>query len=117
MLNSVSAGVSYSPNFLACRRRLGKRRIFRAVRLYRMAKRVPGAVQRALRCTAEPGPIHDPAPWTPDHKCGGFDIRFSIAARPPSECQIQNSTRNLYLLVVLLILTFAKAAAEKGCEC
>jgi hypothetical protein len=28
-------------------------------------------------------------PW-----CGGFDTRFSIPARPHSECQIQNRTGN-----------------------
>jgi hypothetical protein len=27
--------------------------------------------------------------------CGGFDIRFSIAASSPSDCQIQNHTRIL----------------------
>ena len=35
-------------------------------------------------------------PW-----CGGFDIRFSISASPPSECQIQNRTRIILLLVPL----------------
>jgi hypothetical protein len=49
----------------------------------------------------------------------GVDLTFAthLAAGSPSECQIQNSTRNLYLLVVLRILTFAKVAAAKGCEC
>jgi hypothetical protein len=49
----------------------------------------------------------------------GADLAF---ASPPSrkftsECQILNSTRNMNLLMVLLILTFAKATAEKECEC
>src|SRR6185437_5689830 len=49
----------------------------------------------------------------------GVDLTFAthLAASPQSECQIRNSTRNLYLLVVLLILTFAKVPAEQGCEC
>ena len=34
-------------------------------------------------------------------QCGGFDIRFSSAASPRSECQIQNRTGILYLLVSL----------------
>ena len=49
----------------------------------------------------------------------GVDLTFAtyLAASSSSECQIQNSTGNLYLLVVLLILTFAKVATETGCEC
>ena len=49
----------------------------------------------------------------------GVDLTFAtrLAASSSSECQIQNSTRNLYLLVVLMILTFAKVPAEKGCKC
>ena len=52
-------------------------------------------------------------------RTSGVDLTFAtpLAASSSSECQIQKSTRNLYLLVVLLILTFAKAAAAKGCEC
>jgi hypothetical protein len=49
----------------------------------------------------------------------GVDLTFatSVAANSQRECQILNSTRNVYLLVVLLILTFAKVAAETGREC
>ena len=49
MVTSFSAGVSSDPgflvicDFLACRGDLGKRRIFRAVRRYRIAKRPRGA--------------------------------------------------------------------------
>jgi len=57
MLKFLSAGASFSPNFLACRGGLGKRRIFRGMRRYRIANRVPGAVRRCLRCSAEPGPL------------------------------------------------------------
>ena len=35
------------------------------------------------------------------HWCGGFDVRFSIAASPRSDCQIQNRTGNICLLVSL----------------
>jgi len=34
-------------------------------------------------------------------QCGGFDIRFSIAASPQGECQIQNHTGIQGLLVSL----------------
>src|SRR5579863_3409218 len=39
----------------------------------------------------------------------GADLTFAtrLAANSRSECQIQSSTKPLYLLVVLLILTFA----------
>jgi hypothetical protein len=49
----------------------------------------------------------------------GVDLTFAthLAANAQGECQIRNSTENMDLLVVPLILTFAKVAAEKGCEC
>ena len=34
-------------------------------------------------------------------ECSGFDIRYPVAAASRCECQIQNSTRNLYLLASL----------------
>ena len=45
----------------------------------------------------------------------GVDLTFAahLAAGSQSECQIQNSTRHLYLLVSL-ILTFAKSPTELG---
>src|SRR5271163_2310641 len=111
MLKLLSAGVSFSGNFLACRGGLGKRRIFRAVRRYRMANRVPGAVQRCLRCSAEPGPIltrlHGPrissasrrgvarraasgARWRhaftfPRHVLHGFCLIMSLLAKPRAQ--------------------------------
>jgi hypothetical protein len=44
------------------------------------------------------------------------DLAFAtyLAANSSSECQIQNSTGNLFASGPS-ILTFAKAAAEKGC--
>ena len=36
-----------------------------------------------------------------------------LAANSQCECQIRNSTRNIYLLVVLLILTFAKCPLRR----
>jgi len=51
---------------------------------------------------ATPQAGHDTAVWS------GFDIRPRLPADPRGECQIQNSTSNLYLLVVPLILTFAR---------
>src|ERR1700679_2757275 len=58
-------------------------------------------------------------PASPLPPPSGVDLTFAthVAASPKSECQIQNSTRNLYLLVVLLILTFVNVAAEMGYEC
>jgi len=48
----------------------------------------------------------------------GVDLTFAIylAASSESECQILNSTKNMYLLVVLSILTFTKVTPEKGWE-
>jgi hypothetical protein len=40
-----------------------------------------------------------------------------LAAYLESECQIPNSTRKLTFASGPLFLTFAKVAAEKGCEC
>jgi hypothetical protein len=39
-----------------------------------------------------------------------------LTASSSSEFQIQNSTRNLFWLVVLLILTFAKVPAKTGMQ-
>ena len=52
-------------------------------------------------------------------RTSGADLTFAAhpAAGSQSECQIQSSTRNLYLLSGPLILTFARELAEKGCEC
>jgi hypothetical protein len=49
----------------------------------------------------------------------GADLTFAthLVARLSSECQIQSSTRFNILLVVLLILPFAKRPAEPGREC
>jgi hypothetical protein len=49
----------------------------------------------------------------PVARASGVDLTFAthLAASSESECQILNSTRNLYFLVVLLILTFAKVPA------
>src|SRR5271169_6331249 len=49
----------------------------------------------------------------------GVDLTFATLQATDSqcECKIQNSTRNIYLLVVLLILTFAKVPTKPGCEC
>ena len=47
----------------------------------------------------------------------GFDIRYRTRREFLSECRILSSTGILYLLAVPLILTFAKAPAEKGSEC
>jgi hypothetical protein len=38
---------------------------------------------------------------SPQHKCGGFGIRFGVAASPRSECRIRSRTSDLYLLVSL----------------
>jgi hypothetical protein len=40
-----------------------------------------------------------------------------FAANPASECQIQNSTRNLIVASGPLILTFARTPAVTGCKC
>ncbi len=50
---------------------------------------------------------------------GGADLTFAIlfAVELRSECQIQSSTQDLYFLVVLMILTFARSQFEAGCEC
>jgi hypothetical protein len=37
----------------------------------------------------------------PGRQCGGFDIRFRVAASSDSECQIQNRPGILYLQVSL----------------
>jgi hypothetical protein len=49
----------------------------------------------------------------------GVDLTFAtyLAAISSSQCQIQNSTSSLNLLVVPLILPFAKVTAETPCEC
>jgi len=49
----------------------------------------------------------------------GVDLTFATLQATDSqyECKIQNSTRNIYLLMVLLILTFAKVPTKPGCEC
>ena len=49
--------------------------------------------------------------------CGAFVIRISAAANPRSKCQIQNHTGNPIFSGGYVILTFAKVAAAKGCEC
>jgi hypothetical protein len=43
-------------------------------------------------------------------------MRSPLASGLLGERQIQNSTRNLYLRVFPLVLTFAKAPAATGCE-
>ncbi len=50
-------------------------------------------------------------------RANGVDLTFAthLAASSESECQILNSTRNIYYGP--LILTFAKVPAEKGSEC
>jgi hypothetical protein len=40
-----------------------------------------------------------------------------LAANPASECQTQNSTRNLMVASGPLILTFAGTPAATGCKC
>ncbi len=49
----------------------------------------------------------------------GVDLTFAthLAASSRSECQIQNSTRNLYLLVVFRFKHSQKIPAEMGSEC
>ena len=44
-----------------------------------------------------------------------MDLAFAtdLAGNSERECQILNSTRDIYLLVVLLILTFKKVTAEQ----
>jgi len=42
----------------------------------------------------------------PGHQCGGFDIRFSVAASSDSECQIQNRPGISIFASVPLVLTF-----------
>jgi hypothetical protein len=78
--------------------------------------RTPAATPRALRL----GPIREffGALVGEFEGASGVDLTFAthLAANSASECQILNSTRNIYLLVVLLILTFAKVTTEKGCE-
>jgi hypothetical protein len=46
------------------------------------------------------------------NECGGFDLRFSVAANAFSEYQIQNRTRT-QIAGVPLVLTFAKEPAEE----
>ena len=50
-----------------------------------------------------------------DRRPSGVDLIFAtyLAANSQSECQIRNSTRNICLLVVLLILTFAKCPLRR----
>ncbi len=49
----------------------------------------------------------------------GVDLTFAthLAASSRSECQIQNSTRNLYLLMVFRFKHSQKIPAEMGSEC
>jgi hypothetical protein len=78
--------------------------------------RTPAATPRKLRL----GPIREffGALIGEFKGASGMDLTFAtrLAANSASECQILNSTRNIDLLVVLLILTFAKVKTEKGCE-
>jgi hypothetical protein len=70
MLNSLSADVSYSRDFLACRDRLGKRRIIHGMRQYRMAhlrgprhcersEAIHLAVSKILDCFVAAAPRND----------------------------------------------------------
>ncbi len=54
-----------------------------------------------------------------NHHTSGVDLTFAthLAASSRSECQIQNSTRNLYLLVVFRFKHSQKIPAEMGSEC
>ncbi len=62
-------------------------------------------------------------PKTGSHFSGscasGVDLTFAthLAASSRSECQIQNSTRNLYLLMVFRFKHSQKIPAEMGSEC
>src|SRR5215467_6997293 len=49
----------------------------------------------------------------------GVDLTFATysSANSSSECQIQNSTSNLYLLVVLWFKHSQKHLTATGCEC
>src|SRR3984885_14395954 len=116
MLKLLSAGVSFSCNFLACRGGLGKRRIFRAVRRYRMADRVPGAVQRCLRCSAEPGPI-----LTRLHGrriTGAVDLTFASVLPRVLQANVKSKTApEINIASVPLVLTFVNEPSAAGYEC
>ena len=61
--------------------------------------------------------LKDPSVLAIRPQSSGVDLAFAtvLTVRSQSKCQIQNSTKNLYLLV-MLILTFAKVHARRGCK-